>query len=88
MQDRHAQPQKMDFLIRFGQTHEAFRLAEIRALTSLTGVDMEVVSYRAEVRNWQERERGSSRNPQEARKKKKKRKKKKRKRKKKGVKKS
>ncbi|KAJ5221714.1 tRNA (guanine(10)-N2)-methyltransferase [Penicillium citrinum] len=35
----------MEYLIRFAQTHEDFRLPEIRALASHVGVDIEIVSY-------------------------------------------
>ncbi|RDA87465.1 hypothetical protein CP532_2827, partial [Ophiocordyceps camponoti-leonardi (nom. inval.)] len=35
----------MDFLIKFAQTHETFRLAEIEALAEVEGVDLTVVEY-------------------------------------------
>ncbi|GAB0137806.1 hypothetical protein EsDP_00006059 [Epichloe bromicola] len=35
----------MNFLIKFAQTHESFRLAEIRALALIEGVDLAVVDY-------------------------------------------
>lgn len=41
----------MEYLVRFAQTHEAFRLPEIRALASLVGVDIEIVSYNDHVSN-------------------------------------
>ena len=40
----------MDFLIRFVQVHEEFRLAEIEALAAIAGVVIEVVSYSKKVR--------------------------------------
>ena len=40
----------MDFLVRFVQMHEDFRLAEIAALAALAGVQVEVVSYSIDVR--------------------------------------
>jgi len=39
----------MEFLIRFSQTHETFRLPEIEALALIVGVDLEVVSYSLDV---------------------------------------
>ncbi|KAG5932851.1 hypothetical protein E4U59_007260 [Claviceps monticola] len=35
----------MNFLIKFAQTHESFRLAEIQALAELEGVDLTIVDY-------------------------------------------
>ncbi|KAK4444925.1 S-adenosyl-L-methionine-dependent methyltransferase [Podospora aff. communis PSN243] len=35
----------MDYLIRFSQSHETFRLPEIQALAVIEGVDLKVVSY-------------------------------------------
>ncbi|POR39005.1 tRNA (Guanine(10)-N2)-methyltransferase [Tolypocladium paradoxum] len=35
----------MDFLIKFAQTHESFRLAEIEALAAVEGVDLTVIDY-------------------------------------------
>jgi len=35
----------MECMIRFTQTHETFRLAEIRALAVLENIDLEVLSY-------------------------------------------
>jgi tRNA G10 N-methylase Trm11 len=35
----------MDYLVRFTQTHETFRLAEIEALAVLEGIKLEVLSY-------------------------------------------
>lgn len=40
----------MDFLIKFAQTHESFRLAEIEALAVVEGVDLTVVDYSDQVR--------------------------------------
>lgn len=35
----------MEYLVRFAQSHENFREPEIKALATLAGVDMEIVSY-------------------------------------------
>ncbi|KAI9051009.1 hypothetical protein LZ554_005117 [Drepanopeziza brunnea f. sp. 'monogermtubi'] len=35
----------MEYMIRFTQTHETFRLAEITALAVLEGIDLEILSY-------------------------------------------
>ncbi|KJZ73263.1 hypothetical protein HIM_07267 [Hirsutella minnesotensis 3608] len=35
----------MDFLIKFAQTHESFRRAEIEALAVIEGVDLQVIQY-------------------------------------------
>lgn len=40
----------MEYLLRFIQTHETFRLPEIQALADLEGIDMEVISYSLDVR--------------------------------------
>ncbi|KAK4183116.1 S-adenosyl-L-methionine-dependent methyltransferase [Podospora australis] len=40
--------EKLDYLIRFSQSHETFRLPEIQALAVIEGVDLEVVSYSLE----------------------------------------
>ena len=40
----------MDYLVRFAQTHEGFRLAELQSLAVLTGVDLKVLEYSSEVR--------------------------------------
>lgn len=39
----------MEFLIRFSQSHETFRMPEIQALAVVAGVDMKVVYYDVEV---------------------------------------
>jgi tRNA G10 N-methylase Trm11 len=39
----------MDYLIRFSQSHETFRLPEIQALALIEGIDLKVVSYSLEV---------------------------------------
>lgn len=39
----------MNFLLKFAQTHESFRLAEIQALALIEGVDLTVVDYTDEV---------------------------------------
>ncbi len=39
----------MEYLIRFSQSLETFRLAEMRALARSEGIDMEVVWYDADV---------------------------------------
>ncbi|OTA84871.1 hypothetical protein M434DRAFT_400295 [Hypoxylon sp. CO27-5] len=38
----------MEYLIRFSQSHETFRLAEIQALAIVEGVNLEVISYSEE----------------------------------------
>ncbi|KAI1382952.1 tRNA guanosine-2'-O-methyltransferase TRM11 [Hypoxylon trugodes] len=35
----------MEYLIRFSQSHETFRLAEIQSLAIVEGIDLEVISY-------------------------------------------
>ncbi|KAI0160865.1 tRNA guanosine-2'-O-methyltransferase TRM11 [Hypoxylon sp. FL1284] len=35
----------MEYLIRFSQSHETFRLAEIQSLAVVEGVDLEIISY-------------------------------------------
>lgn len=40
----------MEYLVRFSQSHESFRLAELEALATLEDVALEVLSYRDEVR--------------------------------------
>jgi len=39
----------MEYLIRFSQWHETFRLPELHALAMIEGVDLKVVSYNLEV---------------------------------------
>lgn len=39
----------MEYLIRFAQMHETFRLPEVQALAALEGIDLEVVRYSLEV---------------------------------------
>lgn len=39
----------MEYLIRFSQTYETFRLPEIQALAVIEGIDLEVISYSPEV---------------------------------------
>jgi tRNA (guanine10-N2)-methyltransferase len=39
----------MEYLIRFSQSHETFRLPEIQAIATLAGVDMKVLHYDLEV---------------------------------------
>jgi hypothetical protein len=39
----------MDFLIRFSQSHETFRLPEIQALALIEGIDMKAISYSLDV---------------------------------------
>ena len=41
----------MEYMIRFTQVHETFRLAEIKALAVLEGIDLEVLSYSPSVRS-------------------------------------
>ncbi|KAL2189928.1 tRNA guanosine-2'-O-methyltransferase [Thermothelomyces heterothallicus CBS 203.75] len=38
----------MDYLIRFSQSHETFRLPEMQALALIEGIDMKVISYSLE----------------------------------------
>lgn len=40
----------MDYLIRFAQVHEDFRLAEIQAIAVSEGIDLSIVEYSDEVR--------------------------------------
>jgi hypothetical protein len=35
----------MEYMIRFTQTHESFRLAEIKALAVLEDIELEILSY-------------------------------------------
>ena len=35
----------MEYLVRFTQVHETFRLAEIEALAALENIKLEIVSY-------------------------------------------
>ena len=44
-------PPKMDYMIRFLQVHESFRLAEIEALAALEGINLEILSYSLSVRH-------------------------------------
>jgi len=39
----------MEFLIRFSQSHETFRLAEIKALAALEKIDLDIVFYNLDV---------------------------------------
>lgn len=39
----------MEYLIRFAQFHENFRLPELQSLAALEGIDLEVVQYSLEV---------------------------------------
>lgn len=45
----------MEYLVRFAQCHESFRLPELHALASLTNVDLEVLTYETDVSNHLER---------------------------------
>lgn len=40
----------MEYLVRFSQSHESFRLAEIQALATLENVELEIMSYIPDVR--------------------------------------
>lgn len=40
---------EMEYLIRFSQSHETFRLPEIEALAIVEGIDLKVISYSLEV---------------------------------------
>lgn len=46
---RTEQRLNMDYMIRFIQVHETFRLAEIKALAVLEGINLEIVSYNPNV---------------------------------------
>jgi tRNA G10 N-methylase Trm11 len=35
----------MDYMIRFTQVHETFRLAEIKALAELENINLQILSY-------------------------------------------
>lgn len=39
----------MEYLIRFIQVHETFRIPEIEALAELEGISLEIVSYSLDV---------------------------------------
>ena len=39
----------MKFLVRFSQSHESFRKAELEALAEVNGIDLQVLDYRADV---------------------------------------
>ena len=39
----------MEFLIRFSQSHETFRMPEIQALALVAGADMKVIFYDVDV---------------------------------------
>jgi len=39
----------MDYLIRFSQSHETFRIPEIQALAKVVGADMQILHYDLEV---------------------------------------
>lgn len=39
----------MEYLIRFAQFHETFRLPEIQSLAALEGINLEVIHYSLEV---------------------------------------
>lgn len=41
----------MEYMVRFMQTHESFRLAEIQALATLENIDLKIVSYDPTVGN-------------------------------------
>ena len=43
-------PVRMEYLIRFAQQHESFRLPEIQALATLARIDLEIISYNEHVR--------------------------------------
>lgn len=45
----HLRQSTMDFIIKFAQAHETFRVAEIQALAITEGVNLEVVEYSDEV---------------------------------------
>lgn len=39
----------MDFLVKFAQVHESFRVAELEALALLEGIDLTIKEYDADV---------------------------------------
>ncbi len=39
----------MDYLVRFSQSHETFRLPELESLAVIEGIDLKVISYSLEV---------------------------------------
>lgn len=39
----------MEYLVRFSQWHETFRLAELKALAHVADIDMQVLAYSDEV---------------------------------------
>lgn len=39
----------MDYLVRFSQSHETFRLPELESLAVIEGIEMKVISYSLEV---------------------------------------
>ena len=39
-----------EFLVRFAQSHESFRLPELKALAAVEGIEMQVVDYSKYVR--------------------------------------
>lgn len=39
----------MDYLVRFSQSHETFRLPELESLAIIEGIDLKVISYSLEV---------------------------------------
>lgn len=40
---------EMEYLVRFSQSHETFRLPELEALAIVEGIDLKVISYSLEV---------------------------------------
>ena len=40
----------MDYLVRFAQIHESFRIAELESLAALARVDLEILEYSSDVR--------------------------------------
>lgn len=40
----------MEFLVRFVQRHENFRIAELKSLAALNSIDMPILDYRSDVR--------------------------------------
>lgn len=39
----------MEFIIKFAQAHESFRVAEIKSLAIIEGIDLEILGYSDEV---------------------------------------
>ena len=40
----------MEYVVRFVQVHETFRIPELKALAYMAGVEMEILDYQTDVR--------------------------------------